>query len=176
MESRVSDEEVSSVRLWTDTMDSNVLTSDRAWEGDNLAFMMDMRFRIPFTSHFLVETVEDALGLSNPRLISLRSVQSRFGHEIQETREDLIVPHVTSSRSCAHGDKSAGRECILRNTFLIRGFVVVSAIKKERVDGLIGKGVDISGTRASGAVNDKGIRIKRSNGLAAVTMNQSHRK
>jgi hypothetical protein len=176
MESRVSDQEVSSVCLWTNTMDSNVLTSDGAWDWANLAFMMDMSFRIALTSHLLVQTVENALGLSNPRLISLRSVQSRLAHEIQETREDLIVTHYTSSRCSTHGDKSPGREGILRNTFLIRGFVVMGAIKEERVDGLIGKGVDVSGTGASGAVNDKGIRIKRSYWLAAVTMDQSDRK
>ena len=57
-------------------------------------------------------------------------------------------------------------------TFLIRRFIVVSAIKEERIDRLTVKRIDVSILVAHSAMSNKGIRVERSDGFATVSMNQ----
>jgi len=137
---------------------------------------MNVGLSVTFRSHLSVEVVEDGLGLSNPRLILLRGIQSRFTDNVQKTWENFIVTHDTADCSCAHSDKCTRREGILRNAFLVGRFVVVCAIVEERVDGLSGKRIYLSCTASGSAVHGERIRIKGSNRLPSVAMDQSDRK
>jgi len=131
VESGVSDEDVSLVRLRMDSVDDNVLKR-RQKEGNegqlgskrvstssndetHIVLLMNMTLRVPIQHHLRMKMVQHPLDSSNPSIHTLSSngVQPRVGNEIEQLRVEVVESFVGSDGGEGEGSESSGGESVL---------------------------------------------------------------